>query len=417
MTTACGHRSIVHLHIAAFPIAVARLSQPRLRNRPVVMAPVQSDRPVVLSVSSEARREGLFKGMPLSTAMKRCPGLKVLPPDLETAKKINRHLTRIASHYTPLWEAVRPGHLFLDLTGAERLFGPVRDVSRRLQRDIRDHLGLGGTLGVAGNKLVSSVASRTPAAAKDATGIFHVTYGREAAFMAPLRVDVLPGIGPVRRRHLLEELNISRVGHLAALDLGRLKLVFGRRAGLIHQWSQGMDATPVHAGAGAPIISEEVTLPQDENDDERLLGLFWRLVDTCFYDIRKRGWYPLKAGLMVRYADQASATRLIKLLPEQMQPNGPHLQNRSLCAVLEKLFFDVCQRRVRVRFFKVWFREFRASHVQLSLFQTPKPHGEKINRLIHAMDRIQDRYGQGAVRFGMRCAECGLRNASSSAVH
>ena len=402
MNATCGHRSIVHLHIAAFPIAVARISEARLRDRPVVVAPALSDRPVVLSVSREARREGVFKGMPLKKAMKRCPGLKVLPPDPEAAKRTGRHLIRTASHYTPLWEAVRPGHLFLDLTGSDRLWGSPQDAGRRLRQEIRDRLGLWGTLGVAGNKLVSSVASRSPALTQGKTGIFHVAYGSEAAFMAALRVDVLPGIGPVRRKRLLEELNIYRVGHLAALDMGRLKLIFGRRAGLMHQWSRGVDATPVYAGAGAPVISQDMTLPQDENDDERLLSIFWGLTDACFYDMRKRGWYPLKAGLMVRYADQVSATRQVKLLPEQIQPIGLHLQNRPLCVVLKKLFFDVCQRRVRVRFLKVWFRDFRALHAQLSLFQAPKPHADKVSRLVRAMDRVQDRYGRGTVHFGVR---------------
>jgi DNA polymerase IV len=397
------HRSIIHLHIAALPIAVARVSQAPLRERPVAVAPLQSDRPVVLSVSSEARREGVFKGMPLKKAIKRCPGLKVLPPDPEALEKTCRHLAQTAARYTPIWEPSRPGHLYLDLTGAERLWGPVHDAARRFQKEIREHLGLAGTLGVAANKLVSSVASRLLPPGKDPMEMFNVAYGQEADFMAPLKVGVVPGIGRVRQKTLLEDLNITRVGELAAMDVGRLKLIFGRRAPLIHQYSLGIDATPVYAQAEKPMVSESAMLPQGENDDERLLKTFWRLVEICFYHMRKRRWFPLKAGFLVRYGDQVVATRSLKISPAVRghgQTDGLHLWNPSLFAPLEKLFFDVCQRRVRVRFLKVWFREFRALHFQLSLFHAPSPREEKNRRLIHAMDQIRDRYGDGAVFCG-----------------
>ena len=346
---------------------------------------------------------GVFKGMSLLKAMKRCSGLKVLPPDPEASEKACRHLAQAAARYTPIWEPSRPGHLYLDLTGAERLWGPVCNAARRFQKEIRDRLGLTGTLGVAGNKLVSNVASRAVAPEKDSMGVFNVEYGQEAVFMAPLKVGVIPEIGRVRRKILLEELNISRVGQLATLDVDRLKLIFGRRAALIHQWALGIDATPVHAQTKTPMVSESAMLPQGENDDKRLLKTFWRLVDTCFYHMRKRHWFPMKAGFMVRYGDQVVATRSLKISPAARvhgQTDALHLWNPSLLAPLEKLFFDVCQRRVRVRFLKVWFREFRALHFQLSLFQTPSPHEEKTRQLIHAMDCIRNRYGAKAVRCG-----------------
>jgi DNA polymerase-4 len=397
------HRSIIHLHVAALPIAVARISNASIRNRPVVVAPLDADRPLVLSVSGEARREGVFKGMPLLQARKRCPGLKVLPPDPEALEKAARQLNRAAARYTPIWEPSRPGHLYLDLTGSERLWGPVCNAARRFQKEVQKRLGLTGALGVAANKLVSNVASRALPRGTDPMGVFNVTYGREAAFMAPLKVSVVPGIGRVRRKVLLEELNIARVEQLAALDMGRLKLIFGRQAGLIHQWSLGIDATPVYAQAQKPVVSEQVVLPDGENDDERLLKIFWRLVETCFYRMRKRRWFPGKAGFLVRYSDQVVFTRSLKM-PTAMhghsKADGLHLWNPSLFEPLQNLFFDVCRRRVRVRFLKVWFREFRALHVQLSLFQVPSPREEKTRQLVHAMDHIRDRYGTEAVRCG-----------------
>ncbi len=394
-------RSIIHLHIPALPIAVARTAQPSLRKRPVVVAPLQSDRPLVLCASSEARREGVFKGMPLSKAVKRCSGLKILAPDPQALEKACRHLARAAARYTPVWEPSRPGDLYLDFTGAERLWGPVHTAARRFQKEIADRLCLAGGLGVAGNKLVSNVASR--ALPPEKVGVYNVAYGQEAAFMAPLKVDLLPGIGRARRKVLLEELNIARVGQLAALDVGRLKLIFGRQAPLIHQWSLGIDATPVYVQKKKPVVSESATLPQGENDDEALLKIFWRLVEACFYHMRKRRWFPLKTGFMVRYSDQVVASRSLKLSPPahgQGHADGLHLWNPSLLEPLHQLFFDVCRRRVRIRFLKVWFREFHPLHFQLSLFHAPSPQEEKTRQLVHAMDQIRDRYGAGVIRCG-----------------
>ena len=200
------HRSIIHLHIPAFPIAVARISQASLRNRPVVVAPLYSNRPVVLAVSSEARREGIFMGMPLSKARRRCSGLKVISPDPSALEEACRHLDRTAARYTPIWEPSRPGHLYLDLTGAERLWGPTCDAARRLQQEIRNQLGLIGVIGIAANKLVSNVASRVLPKNSDPTGVFNVRYGQEAAFMAPLKVNVIPASARCAKRSFWKSL-------------------------------------------------------------------------------------------------------------------------------------------------------------------------------------------------------------------
>ncbi len=411
MRSGFHHRSIIHLHVAALPIAVARISQASLRNRPVVVALFQSDRPMVLSVSGEARREGIFKGMPLAKAMRRCAGLKVLPPDPPALEKACHHLARMAARYTPVWEPARPGHLYLDFTGAERLWGPTVDAGRRFQKEIRDQLGLKGTLGIAGNKLVSNVASRARPSKMDKTEVFNVARGREAAFMAPLKVNVIPGIGRVRQKILLEELDITRVGQLAALDVGRLKLIFGHKALLMHQWSLGIDQRPVYAQAKKPVVSESAELAEGENDDERLLKTFWRLVEACFYRMRKHHWFPLKAGFLIRYEDQVTATRSLRMSPPlnghvggyadgHAQGQGLHLFNRTLLAPLQKLFFDGCKRRVRVCFLKVWFQEFRSLNRQMSLFERPSPQEERTRRLVHAMDHIRDRYGIDAIRCG-----------------
>jgi DNA polymerase-4 len=381
-------RHIVHLHISSFSIAVARVCQPELRDRPVAVAPPQSARAVILSASSEARAEGIFEGMPLGKALRRCPNLTLLSPNPELAEKAFQSLAEVVASYTPLWEPARPGDIYLDLTGTERLWGTAKDAGYRLRLEVQGRLNLSGTVGVAGNKMVSSIASRV----MPSDGVLDVVHGQEAHFMAPLKVRIIPGIGHFRRRILLEELNITRVRQLALLDLGSLRLVFGREAFVIRQRALGIDPTPVYPARVKPMVSEEITIYKDENDDRKLLGALSGLVEKCSHRLRHRALLPQKAGLLIRYSDQMESKRQIRL------PH-PSLWDFDLYGPLAKLFFKACNRRVRVRFMKIWFWDF-SPQSQLSLFHESSPEAEKGSLLIKALDRIREQYGEGAIKHG-----------------
>ena len=370
---------------------MARVNHPELRDKPVAIAPLHSERALILSVSMEARREGIFKGMPLGKAMRFCPDLRVLPPDRDLAGKASQVLAGVVARYTPLWEPSRPGHIYLDVTGTDRLWGKAKDTANRLRREIKGHLSLSGTVGVASNKMVSSIASRILLS----EGVLDVGHGQEPGFMAPLRVHVLPGIGPVRRKILLEELNITLVREIAVLDTGSLKLIFGRESYVIHQRSLGIDPTPVYPPRMEPAVAEEITLSQDENDDEKLLGVLYGLIEKCSYQLRQRNLVPGKAGLLFRYADQEEITRQIFL-------SHASSWDWDLYEPLKALFLKTCRRRVRVRFMKVWFKDFSAPSAQLSLFNFAV--SEKKVGVIHALDRIREKHGGEAIQYGRTAA-------------
>jgi len=381
-------RHILHIHIPAFPIAVEQVCRPELKDRPVAVVP-PSERALILSVSSEARKEGIYKGMPLAKALKFCPDLTVLPPNPGLTKKASQDLNRIAAQYTPLWEPFRPGHLYLDVTGTKRLWGRAKDTAGRLRQEIRAHLHLTGAVGVAGNKMVSSIASRI----MRSEGVMDVDHGQEPSFMAPLKVDILPGIGHVRRRILLEELNISLVREIASMDMGRLKLLFGRQALVIHQRALGIDPTPVYPPRIRPTVAEEITLSKDENDDHKLLGILYGLLEKCARRLRGRSSFPRKTGLLLRYTDQVEIIRQVKL-------PSPSFWDFDLYKHLEEVFFKACRRRMRIRFMRVWFQDFLPVNPQLSLFTETAFDTEKMPLVTQALDRIRERHGDEAIRYG-----------------
>ena len=382
-------RHIIHINIPAFPIAVARISQPELRDRPVAMAPPHSERALILSVSPEARKEGIFKGMPIGKAIKFCPDLTVLPPNQNLTGKACNVLAKVVAYYTPLWEPSRPGHIYMDVTGTDRLWGRAKDTASRLRREIKEHLCLLGMVGVSGNKMVSSIASRIGSS----EGVLDVDHGQESSFMAPLKAGVLPGIGYVRRKILLEELNISLVREIAALDIGILNLVFGRQAYVIHQRALGIDPTPVYPPRMEPTIAEEFTIPHDTNDDNKLLRILYRLVERCSHQLLSRALLPRTAGLIFRYTDHEEVTRRISL-------PGMSFWDFDLYRPLEKVFLKAYQRRLRIRFIKVWFHDFSPPLSQLSLFPARSPVAEKKVLAFQTLNHIREKYGDEAIKYG-----------------
>jgi DNA polymerase-4 len=206
-------------------------------------------------------------------------------------------------------------------------------------------------------------------------------------------VDVLPGIGHVRKRIFLEELNISLVREVAVMDVNSLRLVFGRQAFVIHQRALGIDPTPVYPPRMKPTIADKVTLPQDENDDQKLLGILYGLVERCSQRLRERALVPRKAGLMVRYADQMELTRQIRL-------RQGSFWDFDLYGPLEETFFKICKRRGRIRSMGVWFRDFLTPSPQLSLFPGTSPGAERNIRVTRALDHIRERHGGEAIRYG-----------------
>ena len=118
-------REIIHIDIAAFAVAVERVVQPALRERPVVVAPIGASRSVVTALSPEAWQAGIRKGMVLAKAVRRCRDVTVLPPNEPLYARASRAILKILQGFSPMLEPSGYGHAYLDLTGTGRLFGPA----------------------------------------------------------------------------------------------------------------------------------------------------------------------------------------------------------------------------------------------------------------------------------------------------
>ena len=381
-------RDILHLAIPAFPIALARVADPALGGRPVAVAPGHSERALLQCVSAEARAEGVREGQPVWQARRFCPALTLLPPDPQLVGRGLSELADLSAQFSPVWEPEFPGRLFLDLTGSRRLLGSGRDAAARLEREIGRRLRLPGSVGVAGNKLISRIA----AGYLKKPGVCDVLRGSERSFIAPLPATVLPGVGRAREE-TLQELNLRRVEEVAALSVSQLRLAFGPFAPLLHQRAQGIDPSPVQLPKRAPEVVEEAFLGREENDDGRLAAELCRLVEGCGVRLRRLGKGALRLTLVITYADGLAEQRTT-LLP------APHSHDLLLFAAAEELFRKACRRRVRVRALRLACGRLGAEDRQLALFAPPPALAPSREALQEALDRLRTRYGRDAVRWG-----------------
>ena len=240
-------RSIIHLNVADFAVAVERIVDRRLQNRPMIVAPLGSARAVVYDMSEEAYQCGIRKHMPLRMARRLCPDASVLHPHPDRYERAMRALLKQALPYSPLDEAGDgDGHLFGDTTGTGRLFGPPGDSAWRLHRQGKTDLGLDPIWSVAPNKLVAKAATRRV----KPVGEYVVGAGEEAVFLAPLPIRLVPGL---ERDDLdrLKAFNFTRVSQVMALSLEHLQVPFGNRARFLYEAVRGSDSSPVlPAGRG-----------------------------------------------------------------------------------------------------------------------------------------------------------------------
>ena len=216
-------RSIIHLNVADFAVAVERAVDCRLQDRPVIIAPEGATRAAVYDMSQEAYLSGIRKGMALRHAVRRCRDARILPPHPDRYEQAMRALLKRALPYSPFIEnGDDDGHLFMDATGTNRLFGPPVDVAWRLRKQIRSDLRLDPIWSVAPNKLVAKVATRLV----KPDGEYIVAPGEGIALLAPLPVSLVPGIEHADLMRL-REFNLTHAFQVSALSLEQLEDVAG----------------------------------------------------------------------------------------------------------------------------------------------------------------------------------------------
>ena len=387
-------RDIVCLQIPSFEIALARTHEASLRHRPVITAPIHTARALVRQVSQEAAADGIQPGMSVELARRLCPSLHVIPPDSSRAQAAHRELQQAIVPFAPVWESIRPGSLFLDLTGTQRLFGDPIDTAARMGRELTAKWGWQSHIGLAINKLVSHLAATTLGKPPQMRS---VSVGSEQAFLAPLPAILLPGLNRMQTSHLLrqlDDLNLRTLGSIADVSLVQLEAVFGTAAGVLHDWSLGIDHSPVRPSVEQPLIEQSLILNPDEIDDQLILGRLARLIEQICALLRQQRRVCRRVSLTVRHSDQ------VEHKTQQILPHGTYWE-ADLQPLLAQLFTRCFRRRVRLQRIILQADCLEPVIEQLRLFDKPTMSVQPAShRLSLALDTIRAKFGDRTISWG-----------------
>lgn len=301
-------RAIIHLDMDAFFAAVEVLQTPDLEGKPVVVGGRPSERGVVAAASYPARAFGVRSAMPMARALRLCPQAVVVPPHHGLYSDYSRRVMALLRQASPLVEQMSVDEAYIDLTGRVDDWERAVDVGRRLQARVREEIGLSCSLGVATNKLVAKVASDHDKPG----GLTVVAPGEEAAFLAPLPVRVLWGVGPVTAQKLAE-MGVGTVGELAAVPEETLRARFGRHGVDMARQARGIDERPLLAEHKRKSVSQEATFARDLRDVSGLKRQLWRLCQGVSRRLREAELAAGTVAIKLRYADFATLSRQMTL--------------------------------------------------------------------------------------------------------
>jgi len=301
-------RAIAHLDLDAFYAAVEVLENPDLAGKPVLIGGRPGERGVVATASYPARAFGVHSAMPMARALALCPQAIVLPTRHGLYRDYSRRVMAILHQTSPLVEQISIDEAYLDLTEQVAAWADAVAVARELQRRVRDEVGLSASLGVATNKLVAKVASDRDKPG----GLTVVRPGKEAAFLAPLPVRVLWGVGPVTAEKLAA-MGVTTVGELAQRAEEELYARFGKHGADMARRARGIDERPVVTEHERKSVSQERTFAHDLRDARTLHRQLWRLSQGLARRLQRAEVAAGTVAIKLRYADFTTLTRQMSL--------------------------------------------------------------------------------------------------------
>lgn len=381
-------RRIIHLDMDAFYASVEVLDNPALRGAPVIVGG-PSDRSVVSAASYEARSYGIRSAMPIAMARKLCPHGTFLPVRMQRYREVSAKIHGIFQRFTPLVEPISLDEAFLDVTASARLLGTAEEIARRIKQLVVCETSLTISAGVASSKLVAKIASDLD----KPDGLTIVPPGEEQAFLAPLPIERLWGVGKTTRT-ALALLGVKTIGDISRLPLPVLERKFGKHGMHLHLASLGIDERDVEPERDMKSLGHEETFETDllnaEQIRQELLALCVKVGQRLRrYDVRGK-----TVTLKVKYHDFKQVTRS----NTRARPTNDTKEIfEQGCRLLEKT--EAGRRPVRLLGISLSnFAETGTARQCLLFDEAEKP--EKRDQLNKAVDCINTKYGASSVKPG-----------------
>jgi DNA polymerase-4 len=374
--------SILHADADAFFASVEQRDDPSLRGRPTIVGAG-----VVLAASYEARAYGIHGGMSGGRALQLCPQAAVVPPRFSAYSEASRALFDLFEETAPLVEGMSLEEAFIDVRGLERISGTPREIAERLRHRARERVGLAVTVGIARTKVLAKMASR--AAKPD--GLLVIEPERETAFMRPLPVEALWGVGLITADKLRAH-GIHTIGELERRDEVELSLFLGAHAARhLHGIANRRDPRPVRRGPRRRSIGTQSAFAGGGKSRSDLDALLITLVDRVTRRARAANRAGRTVTLRLRFRDFSRATRS-RTLSYPTAGTGTILGAARALLVAARPAIE--RRGITLLGIAV---SNLSDHAQLEL-----PLDPRVNPALDlAIDEIRERFGTNAIRRGL----------------
>lgn len=383
-------RTIIHLDLDAFFCAVEELRDPSLRGIPFAVGGSPEGRGVVATCSYAARKFGVHSAMPMARALRLCPELKIVRHHFRDYTDMSRKVMDLLSSYSDMVQPISIDEAFVDIS---HLPEPGLVYAKQLQTQIRDHLHLPSSLGVASNKLVAKVATNVGKASVK-TGNYPfaiqvVPHGQEAAFLAPLPSDALWGIGP-KTAERLAGLGIHTVGDIARYPLQDLVRLLGQTGSALHFRAQGIDDSPVHVSHETKSVSHEETFARDVSNEAELMQVLSEQCVSISKQLRKLNLHCSTVAIKIRWPDFSTIGRQLTLPDPTSDP-------KLIEEAARKLWATHWKAGRKVRLLGVRASNLTPPSFQPKLWDWDPKEFEKKERLDTALKTVQERFGAGSL--------------------
>ena len=388
-------KSILHYDLDTFFISVERLKDSRLNNRPIMLGG-SSNRGVVACCSYETRAFGVHAGMPMLLARRLCPQALVIKGDSDAYGKYSHMITEIIAEEAPMFEKSSIDEFYVDMTGMDKHFGCYQ-WSKELRNRIIKETGLPISFGLSTNKMMAKIATGE---AKP-NGHILVETGNERAFIAPMKVECIPMIGP-KTASTLHQMKVRKVLTLRDIPAEYLAYLFGKNGKVLSQRANAIDPSKVIPYVKSKSIGKERTFDKDTINIKQLKSIISNMCEQLAYELRSSKKLTSCITIKIRYTDFDTHTLQKKIYYTAC--------DHQLIDYALQLFDKLYKRRVLIRLVGVKLSGLVNGHYQMNLFEQ----SEKMANLYKAMDKMKDRFGGDCVTR-LRSFESGLKSRKLSA--
>ncbi len=389
-----AYRKILHIDLDAFFCSVEELLNPSLIGKVFAVGGSSENRGVLSTCSYAARKLGLHSAMPTAQALRICPNLILVHSGFSFYKQKSREVMQILGNYSPLLEQISIDEAFLDVSD---LPDPPEQIAAAIQKEINEKTRLHCSIGCGTNKLIAKIANNMGKKQSHTNtypnAITNIPAGHEAAFLAPLPVGEIWGIGK-KTETSLNDLGIFTAEQLAAYPTAPLSRIFGKNSAEMQNHARGIDNSPVLPDSEpAKSISQETTFPKDISDPAFLLNTIQEQSDQVGFQLRQKNLRGNTIRLKIRWENFVTITRQIKVSPATDQDSVIFTNAQSL-------FETVWKNNSRpVRLIGTGVTGTEPVPEQLSFLENEENH-IKETRLLQAVDKIHIKYGEESLKRG-----------------